>query len=194
MCAELTPGEVGSCANVGDGSRLHSPPTARPGCDRADGSVDRERVPRRLCVVGRHRGKRDRHVGNNRIDDDYDRARLARSRCRSSGRRAKDATPTPNVACSRYHSSAPTSTCQPTARPSTSRWFASARDPESRIGSLLVNPGGPGASGVELARAASSFLPPDVLDRFDVIGWDPRGVGGERVDRLRWPPRLPLLG
>jgi pimeloyl-ACP methyl ester carboxylesterase len=66
-----------------------------------------------------------------------------------------------------------------------------ARDPDSRIGSLLVNPGGPGASGVDLAAASTSFLPEKVSDRFDVIGWDPRGVGasasvdcGARLDPL----------
>jgi pimeloyl-ACP methyl ester carboxylesterase len=66
-----------------------------------------------------------------------------------------------------------------------------AGDPDLRIGSLLVNPGGPGASGVELARGADNFLPEDVLDRFDVVGWDPRGTGdsapvrcGNRLDYL----------
>jgi pimeloyl-ACP methyl ester carboxylesterase len=66
-----------------------------------------------------------------------------------------------------------------------------ARDPDKRIGSLLVNPGGPGASGIDLAKESSRFLPADVSDRFDVIGWDPRGVGastsidcGDRLDYL----------
>jgi pimeloyl-ACP methyl ester carboxylesterase len=66
-----------------------------------------------------------------------------------------------------------------------------ARDAEHRIGSLLVNPGGPGASGVDLAAAARSFLPDGVLDRFDVVGWDPRGAGasapvdcGAQIDYL----------
>jgi pimeloyl-ACP methyl ester carboxylesterase len=46
-----------------------------------------------------------------------------------------------------------------------------------RIGSLVVNPGGPGASGVEYARAARVVLGAEVRKRFDVVGFDPRGVG-----------------
>lgn len=51
-----------------------------------------------------------------------------------------------------------------------------AGNPEERIGVLLTNPGGPGASGVEFALARP--FPQEVLDRFDIIGWDPRGVEG----------------
>jgi pimeloyl-ACP methyl ester carboxylesterase len=50
-----------------------------------------------------------------------------------------------------------------------------ARKPNERVGSLLVNPGGPGAPGLKFA--ADIPLPSDVLDRFDIIGFDPRGVG-----------------
>ncbi|MGW3347660.1 alpha/beta hydrolase [Nonomuraea rubra] len=46
-----------------------------------------------------------------------------------------------------------------------------------RIGSLVVNPGGPGASGVEYVRAARVVLGGEVRKRFDVVGFDPRGVG-----------------
>jgi pimeloyl-ACP methyl ester carboxylesterase len=46
-----------------------------------------------------------------------------------------------------------------------------------RIGSLVVNPGGPGGSGAEAAIGQSLTLPEDVLRRFDVVGFDPRGVG-----------------
>lgn len=52
-----------------------------------------------------------------------------------------------------------------------------ALDPENRIGSLLVNPGGPGFGGSVLAFAATQIYSEAILDRFDIIGWDPRGTG-----------------
>ncbi len=52
-----------------------------------------------------------------------------------------------------------------------------AGDPDQRIGSLLVNPGGPGAGGSVLAELAEDIYGPDLLDRFDIVGWDPRGTG-----------------
>ena len=52
-----------------------------------------------------------------------------------------------------------------------------AGDQSQRIGSLIVNPGGPGASGIEYARAARSVATKQVLERFDIVGFDPRGVG-----------------
>lgn len=55
-----------------------------------------------------------------------------------------------------------------------------ATDPAHRIGSLVVNPGGPGGSGVDYARQARSSMAASVLARFDVVGFDPRGVGGSR--------------
>ncbi len=60
-------------------------------------------------------------------------------------------------------------------------------------GSLVVNPGGPGASGVEYAPQAAAQLGPEVLAGYDVVGFDPRGVGASEpvecfddagVDRL----------
>jgi pimeloyl-ACP methyl ester carboxylesterase len=44
-------------------------------------------------------------------------------------------------------------------------------------GSLLVNPGGPGVSGTEYARNADSYFTAPVRRAFDIVGWDPRGVG-----------------
>ena len=50
-------------------------------------------------------------------------------------------------------------------------------DQPQRVGSLLVNPGGPGGSGVFLALSLAASLDTDVLQHFDIIGFDPRGVG-----------------
>jgi pimeloyl-ACP methyl ester carboxylesterase len=46
-----------------------------------------------------------------------------------------------------------------------------------RIGSLMVNPGGPGASGADAAIGLALTLPEDIINRFDIVGFDPRGVG-----------------
>lgn len=52
-----------------------------------------------------------------------------------------------------------------------------ATDQSRRIGSLLVNPGGPGVSGIELLPSILARVSPGVRARFDVIGFDPRGTG-----------------
>jgi pimeloyl-ACP methyl ester carboxylesterase len=52
-----------------------------------------------------------------------------------------------------------------------------ARDPANRIGALAVNPGGPGGSAIEFARVWALGLPAMLRDRFDIVAFDPRGVG-----------------
>jgi pimeloyl-ACP methyl ester carboxylesterase len=47
----------------------------------------------------------------------------------------------------------------------------------SRVGSLVVNPGGPGARGTTYAAASSQVFREPLLDGFDIVGFDPRGVG-----------------
>ncbi|GAA2509984.1 alpha/beta fold hydrolase [Winogradskya humida] len=57
-----------------------------------------------------------------------------------------------------------------------------AKDRAHRIGSLFVNPGGPGGSATEMALSAPSFLSGSLLRRFDIVGVDPRGIGaGEHL-------------
>lgn len=52
-----------------------------------------------------------------------------------------------------------------------------ASDPARRIGSLFVNPGGPGGSGVDFVRElGQSLFTTDVRARFDIVGFDPRGI------------------
>jgi pimeloyl-ACP methyl ester carboxylesterase len=69
-----------------------------------------------------------------------------------------------------------------------------------KIGSLVVNPGGPGESGVEAAASMAPTLPASVRERFDLVGFDPRGVANSTPavwcnsdadnDRLRADPTV----
>lgn len=45
-----------------------------------------------------------------------------------------------------------------------------------KLGSLIVNPGGPGGSGVDYAYAADYIFSPAIVERYDIVGFDPRGV------------------
>lgn len=70
-----------------------------------------------------------------------------------------------------------------------------------RLGSLVVDPGGPGESGVDFVRDHVATLPPAVRARFDIVGFDPRGTGasmpvhclsGPALDQLVALPPYPV--
>ncbi|MEO3973564.1 alpha/beta hydrolase [Streptomyces sp. CAU 1734] len=52
-----------------------------------------------------------------------------------------------------------------------------ATDPAKRRGALLINPGGPGAWGLDMPVYLQEAFPASVRERYDLIGFDPRGVG-----------------
>lgn len=53
-----------------------------------------------------------------------------------------------------------------------------ADDPSARIGSMIVNPGGPGFGAAVMVTNAKNYFESELLARFDIIGMDPRGTGG----------------
>lgn len=69
-----------------------------------------------------------------------------------------------------------------------------------RIGSLIINPGGPGESGIEAAAGIVEGMPASVRQRFDLVGFDPRGVAASTPalwcnsdadnDRIRAEPQV----
>ncbi|PTA47602.1 alpha/beta hydrolase [Micromonospora sp. RP3T] len=73
-----------------------------------------------------------------------------------------------------------------------------ARVPERRVGTLVFGPGGPGDSGVERIRRGDRFSD-ELLDRFDLVSFDPRTVARTAAPAcapdptLRRPP-IPLAG
>ena len=54
---------------------------------------------------------------------------------------------------------------------------APASDPDARVGSLLVNPGGPGSPGTDYAAQSDLVFRDPLLRSFDIVGFDPRGTG-----------------
>ena len=55
----------------------------------------------------------------------------------------------------------------------------------SAQGTLVVNPGGPGGSGADMAAQADAYFSADLMSAYDVVGFDPRGVGrSEGIDCL----------
>ena len=104
---------------------------------------------------------------------------------RSPGRRA----PTTSLrwrdwtaAASRFLSTPPTRMAPRSSSPSPDR--ATTGSPEERIGSLVLNPGGPGGSGIEFLANAAAAFPESLTDRFDLVSFDPRGVAESTPVRL----------
>ena len=62
-------------------------------------------------------------------------------------------------------------------------------DPSRRIGSLLLNPGGPGGSGVQFLRGFAPYLT-NLNTRFDLVSWDPRGIGASTAITCLDGPQL----
>ena len=87
----------------------------------------------------------------------------------STGRSARTATSAPRSRCR-------STTTDPSAG---SIDLALLRVPATgkRVGSLVVNPGGPGSPGTDYAAGAETVLRRPLLDAFDVVGFDPRGTG-----------------
>ncbi|MGH3862132.1 alpha/beta hydrolase [Actinokineospora sp.] len=95
------------------------------------------------------------------------------------------------------------------AKPEDGRTFtlplikAAATKPEQRIGVLIAGAGGPGQSGVSMLKDLATSWPAEVRERFDLVSFDPRGVGGSEP-RLKCEtqgeppaekrPDLPLVG
>jgi pimeloyl-ACP methyl ester carboxylesterase len=52
-----------------------------------------------------------------------------------------------------------------------------ATNKRARRGVLFVNPGGPGGSGVDFLRTSAGVFSPNLRKNFDLVSWDPRGVG-----------------
>ena len=63
-----------------------------------------------------------------------------------------------------------------------------------RVGTLFVNPGGPGFGAEDMVRGIGRFGPPPVTEAFDLIGIDPRGDGPERCNRPATPTTRPTRG
>lgn len=71
-----------------------------------------------------------------------------------------------------------------------SRIPAASGDP---IGSLFFNPGGPGGAGAAIVSKIASGFSEDILDRFNIVSWDPRGIGDSKPALQSCDMPLPIL-
>jgi pimeloyl-ACP methyl ester carboxylesterase len=63
-------------------------------------------------------------------------------------------------------------------------------NPARRRGVLLINPGGPGGAGLAIASQVAQIFPASVLEEYDLIGFDPRGVELSTPVTCGLPPEL----
>ncbi|GAB2812385.1 alpha/beta hydrolase [Streptomyces chlorus] len=74
-----------------------------------------------------------------------------------------------------------------------------AAAPEKRVGTLFFNPGGPGGPGTVGLPELYDKFPKELRDRYDIVSWDPRGVGestavrcfGTAEEAVDWQAKLP---
>jgi len=74
-----------------------------------------------------------------------------------------------------------------------------ATGPKHRVGTLRFNPGGPGGSGTSDLPLMYPFFPEEIRERFDIVSWDPRGVGrstavrcfADAAQEIAWASQLP---
>ncbi len=60
-----------------------------------------------------------------------------------------------------------------------------AERPADRIGTLFWNPGGPGDAGTQYLPAGIDRFPAELRARFDILSWDPRGMGGRTTPAVQ---------
>ncbi|MEV0873932.1 MULTISPECIES: alpha/beta hydrolase [Streptomyces] len=64
-----------------------------------------------------------------------------------------------------------------------------ATGPGKRVGTLFFNPGGPGGPGTVQMPQNYAFFPREVRERFDIVSWDPRGIGNSTAVNCFTSPR-----
>ena len=67
-----------------------------------------------------------------------------------------------------------------------------AKDPQHRIGTLFFNPGGPGDGAAKyITIHAEDVFTPTLIERFDLVGMDPRGIENSSPVRCTLPVITP---
>jgi pimeloyl-ACP methyl ester carboxylesterase len=67
----------------------------------------------------------------------------------------------------------------------------SAKDPQHRVGTLFFNPGGPGDGAAKYIAMAETIFTPTLIERFDLVGMDPRGMENSSPVRCTVPVITP---